>query len=126
MKKTLTVVSLAALILLVGATLLFAHHGPAKVTIDAAKAKQPAVTFDHAKHSKAVKTCDTCHHTNKGLTNETDAKVQKCSTCHLDPKDAAPSMREMSMTKNPFHSLCAGCHKAEKKGPGVCKDCHKK
>lgn len=127
MKKTLTVASLAALILLVGSTLLFAHHGPAKVTIDAAKAKQPAVVFDHGKHAKTlVKSCDTCHHMNKGLTNETDAKVQKCTACHLDPKDAAPSMREMNMAKNPFHALCVNCHKSEKKGPTVCKDCHKK
>jgi hypothetical protein len=127
MRKTLTVASLTALILLLGATLLFAHHGPAEVTIAAAQAKQPAVVLDHAKHAKTlVKTCDTCHHTNKGLTDETDAQVQKCSACHLDPKGAVPGMREMSMTKNPFHSLCVGCHKTEKKGPTVCKDCHKK
>jgi predicted CXXCH cytochrome family protein len=127
MRKTVTVASLAAFVLLACATLLFAHHGPAKVTIDAAAAKQPGVPFDHGKHAKTlVKSCDTCHHTNKGLTDDTDAKVQKCSACHLDPKDAAPSMREMSMTKNPYHSLCVGCHKTEKKGPTLCKDCHKK
>ena len=118
------------LALLLIATFAFAHHGPKSVTIDAAQSKQPAVTFDHETHStKLVKTCETCHHNNKGMTaeNASSAKVQKCSTCHLNPKDKAPSMAEMSLTKNPFHQpLCIGCHKEQKKGPTVCKDCHKK
>ena len=101
---------------------------PATVTIGEAKAKQPAVTFDHAKHAETlVKTCDVCHHTQKGLTKDSKDEVKKCSSCHLDPKDPkAPSMREMSPTKNPFHIRCAGCHKAEKKGPTSCTACHKK
>jgi len=52
--------------------------------------------------------------------------VKKCSQCHLDPKDKAPTMREMSLTKNPFHIRCIGCHKAQKKGPIVCTGCHVK
>jgi hypothetical protein len=107
-------------------------HYPATLKIDEAAKKQPAVTFDHAKHGDTlVKSCDTCHHTQKGLTkaiaeaNKVD--IKKCSTCHLDPKESKiPSMREMSMTKNPFHIRCIGCHKDSKKGPTVCKDCHKK
>ncbi len=103
MRKSLTVAVLAAFVLVAGATALFAHHGPATVTIAAAAKKQPGVLFDHAKHSKTlVKTCDTCHHSNKGLTNETDAKVQKCSACHLDPTGTVPSMREMSMHEEPL------------------------
>lgn len=123
-----------ALILILGlsfipAAMTFAHHGPASVTIDAAKAKQPAVPFSHEKHStKLVQKCETCHHTNKGMTadNAAKAKVQKCSSCHLDPKDKAPSMRQASLQTNPFHSGCIGCHKDQKKGPTVCKDCHVK
>ncbi|HUP46380.1 MAG TPA: cytochrome c3 family protein [Thermoanaerobaculia bacterium] len=109
--------------------LLLAHHGPNKVTIDAAAAKQPAVTFDHAAHAtKLVKTCDTCHHTQKGLKSEQETKVVKCSTCHLNPKDPKiPGMREMSLAKNPFHApLCIECHKAQKKGPVACTACHVK
>lgn len=123
-------ISLAVtVLLLMGVSVAFAHHGPATVTIKAAAAKQPAVTMNHELHStKLVKTCETCHHMNKGMTaeNVAKAKVQKCSSCHLDPKDNAPSMREASLQKNPFHSLCIGCHKTEKKGPVACTACHKK
>lgn len=99
---------------------------PEKVTIDAAAAKQPGVTFPHAKHVAMGKSCDTCHHTQKGITEAKAAEVQKCTSCHLDPKPDVPGIREMSMSKNAFHIKCVGCHKAEKKGPAVCKDCHVK
>jgi hypothetical protein len=126
MRKALVVVTVLALGI---PSLAWAHHGPASVTIKAAAKKQPAVTFKHDQHATTlVKTCETCHHMNKGLTPDTVAKtkVQKCTTCHLDPKGSVPSMREASMTKNPFHALCIDCHKQQKKGPTVCKDCHKK
>jgi hypothetical protein len=100
---------------------------PAKVKIDAAKKKQPAVTFTHDKHVKLAKACDTCHHTNKGLTAESKAKVEKCSTCHLNPKDAKVlDMADGSLTKNPYHKLCISCHKTAKKGPAACNKCHVK
>ena len=109
------------------AVVVFAHHGPVNVVINAAAKKQPAVPFSHEKHGKLVKTCDTCHHTQKGLTTDQGTKVVKCTTCHLDPKDAKiPSMREMSMTKNPFHERCIACHKEQKKGPTACTGCHVK
>jgi|SRR6185503_14688945 hypothetical protein len=110
------------------ASMAFAHHGPVTTTISAAAKKQPPVPFSHEKHAlKLVKTCDTCHHTQKGLKAEgTGMDVKKCSTCHLDPKDKAPSMREMSLTKNPFHIRCISCHKAQKKGPVACTGCHVK
>lgn len=113
-----------ALTMLFGSAVL-AHH-PDTTTIDAAAKKQAAVVFPHAKHVKLTK-CETCHHNNKGLTAESKAKVEKCSTCHLDPKDAkTPSMREASLTKNPFHINCISCHKEQKKGPTACTGCHKK
>ncbi len=105
-------------------------HYPAKLKIDEAAKKQPAVTFDHAKHGDTlVKSCDTCHHTQKGLTKAqtNTVDVKKCSQCHLDPKDPKmPGMREMAMNKNPMHIRCIACHKEGKKGPTVCKDCHVK
>lgn len=118
-------VAFAALVMMI-ATFAFAHHGPDKVKIDAAAKKQPGVTFPHAEHVKGVDSCDTCHHTNKGLTAKSDKDVKKCSSCHLNPKDNAPSMSEMSPKKNPFHVLCVGCHKEQGKGPTVCKECHAK
>jgi class III cytochrome C family protein len=102
---------------------------PTTVKIAAAAKKQPAVTFDHAKHTqKLVKSCDVCHHTQKGLKKEQAGtiEVKKCSTCHLDPKGTVPSMREMAMAKNPFHIRCIACHKEAKKGPVLCTGCHKK
>jgi len=104
-------------------------HYPTTLKIDEAAKKQPPVTFDHAKHGDTlVKACDTCHHTQKGLTKAqtNTVNVKKCSQCHLDPKDKAPTMREMSPTKNPFHIRCIGCHKQQKKGPIVCTGCHVK
>lgn len=113
----------------IATTALFAHN-PATVTIDEAQKKQPPVTLAHEKHStKLVKSCDTCHHMQKGLTADkaTASNVMKCSKCHLDPKDAkVPSMREMALTKNPFHIRCINCHKEQKKGPTACTGCHVK
>ena len=111
---------------LLAATLVFAHHGPATITISAAAKKQPPVLFSHEKHAKLAKSCDKCHHTQKGLKTSEGVKVVKCSTCHLDPKGKEPSMREISLTKNPFHTLCIACHKEQKKGPTACKGCHVK
>jgi hypothetical protein len=127
MKKTLILASLVAFVL--AFAVAAAQTPPTTVTISAAQSKQPPVTFAHDKHLTRAKTCDTCHHTNKGMTKETAKDVKKCSTCHLDPKAAnVPSMREMSMTKNPFHIRCITCHKAAtpKKGPVICTGCHVK
>ena len=117
-----------AFVLLFFTSVAYAHHGPGTIKIDEAAKKQPAVTFDHSKHALTrAKSCDTCHHTQKGLKTDEGTKVVKCSTCHLDPKDAkVPSMREMSLAKNPFHIRCISCHKAEKKGPAACTGCHVK
>lgn len=121
-------------ILMIVAAVLVATFAFAKIEIpktlkigEAAK-KQPAVTFNHEQHAtKLAKSCDVCHHKDKGLTAESAKKPEKCSACHLDPKDPkVPGMREMSLTKNPMHIRCIGCHKAEKKGPAVCTQCHRK
>jgi Class III cytochrome C family len=121
-------VSIALALFCLAATVALAHY-PGKIKIDAAAKKQPSVAFDHAKHGDTLaKSCDTCHHTNKGLVKAQADKidVKKCSQCHLDPKGNVPSMREMSLTKNPMHIRCLGCHKAQKKGPTACNKCHVK
>lgn len=124
MKRTLTIATVLAFCL--ATTMAYGHHGPAKTAISAAAKKQPAVPFAHDKHIARAKSCDTCHHTDKGLTKDSDKDVKKCSTCHLDPKAGVPSMREMSLTKNPFHIACIKCHKEQKKGPAACAGCHVK
>jgi hypothetical protein len=117
-----------ALALLLAAAVALAHY-PTVVKVDVAAKKQPPVPFNHAKHGDTlVKTCDTCHHNEKGLTKAQVDKVdvKKCSECHLNATGKTPSMREMSLTKNPLHVRCINCHTEQKKGPTVCKDCHKK
>jgi hypothetical protein len=125
MKKT--ALFLFAFLFLFAGSVILAATAPTTVVIKSAAAKQPAVTFDHAKHEARAKTCDTCHHDSKGLTKQSKTEVKPCMACHLDVKgNVMPSAREMSMTKNPFHMKCLGCHKAEKKGPTTCTGCHKK
>ena len=126
MKKTLTVLGAIAFLLITALAVAAPHHGPDEVVIKGAADKQPAVTFPHAKHQEMVKACDTCHHTNKGMTTAEGTEVKACSECHLDPKGDVPSMRQMSMKKNPFHIVCIDCHKTETKGPTKCAECHKK
>ena len=129
-RLTITGVLLSVWMTLCVAVTAFAHSGPKTITIDAAKAKQPAVTFNHEIHHQRAKSCDVCHHTQKGITAAKiteNSQVQKCANCHLNPKDAkTPSMREASLTKNPFHTRCIACHKEQKKGPVACTGCHVK
>ncbi|HSL84721.1 MAG TPA: cytochrome c3 family protein, partial [Thermoanaerobaculia bacterium] len=99
---------------------------PDEILIDAAKDKRAGTLFPHAKHVEMVDSCVTCHHTSEGLTASSGQKVETCTSCHLDPKAGVPGMREMSLTKNPFHKMCIDCHKAETKGPTKCDDCHPK
>lgn len=99
---------------------------PETVTLDKAKNKQAPVVFTHKSHAEKY-ACSTCHHTQKELKAEANIQVIPCSQCHLDPeKPETPSMREMSLSKNPFHKLCIDCHKKEAKGPAKCAECHKK
>ncbi|MBI2215296.1 MAG: cytochrome c3 family protein [Acidobacteria bacterium] len=130
MKKLATVLLSVLVIMLfaTGALAVKANAAPAKITVDAAAKKQPAVTFDHAAHGKLTK-CETCHHTQKGLAGTSADEVKKCSSCHLTPEKAeTPKISEMSMTKNPYHISCIKCHKDSKnaKAPTKCVDCHKK
>lgn len=81
------------------------------------------VTFNHNKHSDALKIhCLRCHHTWRR--NETAGK--KCVECHqASAEGKTPSV------KDAFHITCKGCHdeagKANKlTGPTMCTGCHVK
>lgn len=119
-------------VLMILTAFLFASFALAKVelpkSVTIGAKKQPPVTFNHEKHAtKLAKSCDVCHHTTKGLTAASDKKPEKCSACHMNPKDPkVPNMLDASLTRNPMHARCIGCHKAEKKGPTVCAQCHRK
>ncbi|MGQ9494802.1 MAG: cytochrome c3 family protein [Thermoanaerobaculaceae bacterium] len=107
------------------AAVLMAAQNPETLTLDKAQAKQPPVAFPHKIHADKY-ACDSCHHTQKGLSAKAE-KVESCASCHLDPEKAEiPSMRQVSLTKNPFHTSCINCHKKEAKGPTKCAECHKK
>ncbi|KAB1442762.1 cytochrome c3 family protein [Pseudodesulfovibrio senegalensis] len=87
------------------------------------KMKKTPVAFPHGKHEALLKDCKVCHHTYEG-----SGDVKGCSSagCH----DQASKKEKMSFYKA-FHDKkskvsCLGCHKAEKKGPKSCKDCHPK
>lgn len=62
--------------------------------------KQPPVTFEHKTH-----------------------KDLKCEKCH---SDATFPQKIEAVTKEKAHGVCLECHKAEKKGPTKCAECHKK
>src|SRR5687768_18232677 len=105
------------------AAIALAHY-PTTTKVDAAMKKQPAVPFNHAKHGDTlVKRCDTCHHTEKGLTKAQIDKVdvKKCSECHLEAKGKVPSMRDpdrKSTRLNSSHgyiSYAVFCLKKKKK-----------
>ncbi len=132
MKKLATIL-LSTLVVMLFATGAFAvksNQAPAKITIDDAAKKQPAVTFDHAAHGKLTK-CETCHHTQKGLDAKAAIEVATCASCHTTPEKATtPKISEMSPTKNPYHIGCVKCHKdgakEHPKAPTKCVECHKK
>ncbi len=116
------------------AAMAYAEGIPEKFTIDDCAKKKTAVEFPHKAHFEVTK-CETCHHTNKGLTAENYAKmdVKACAVCHLNPEKAeTPDCSQMSPKTNPFHIRCVGCHKetkakdAETKAPTKCTSCHPK
>lgn len=129
-KLTILLSALVAMLFATSAFAVKANQAPAKITIDDAQKKQPAVVFDHAGHVKRSK-CETCHHTQKGLTEKSTGEVATCASCHTTPeKPATPKISEMSPSKNPYHIGCVKCHKEmakeHPKAPVKCADCHKK
>ena len=85
--------------------------------------------------------CETCHGEIHSLvpSSAKDSPVhpsnlpETCGSCHNEPAEAGtPKCSEMSMSKNPYHIGCIGCHKdtkkadAESKVPVKCAECHPK
>lgn len=80
------------------------------------KIKSP-VAFDHKAHGARAKECKVCHHQDEA------GKERKCSAaaCHGAKADG----NKVGL-KEAFHMQCKDCHKAEKKGPVKCDECHPK
>ena len=112
MSRKLAVILLAiAVAMAFAASMAVAGDPPATMMIDKGKDKKSGVEFSHAKHAETID-CFKCHHASK-----TKEEIKSCFECH--GKDAAASS-----VKDAFHKSCLDCHKAEKKGPTKCKECH--
>jgi hypothetical protein len=127
MKKTLFVGFLvAALFGLFCLPALYAADAPADLVIKAPegmKATKAPVKFSHANHKQD---CKVCHHKWDGAGNP---KACASAGCH-DSVDAKDKKSDKSFYRA-YHDMksaksCLGCHKAEKKGPTKCTECHPK
>ena len=100
-----------------------------KISIKGCQKKKPPVSFDHAAHVKLLKgakSCEGCHHKVQGK----PAKDPACTSCHSKPQGAKlGTCADASLSKNPLHVNCIGCHKKElaagkTKAPTKCAQCH--
>lgn len=127
MKKIMLFGIMSGLLMATVAIAAPANKAPATIKINEVAKKKPAVNFGHKAHIDRGISCDTCHHTQKGLKAHSKTEVKKCSLCHAKPaKKGMPGITSASKKKNAYHKNCIGCHKAKKKGPTKCKACHVK
>ena len=88
--------------------------------------RRPPSVFRHDEHNELaeIETCSVCHHVydDQGqLVEDESSEDQLCSACHeLERSDNKPGLMKA------FHINCKGCHKAQKKGPLMCGQCHVK
>lgn len=125
MKRTLFVMLLA--VALLGAFTLSvamaadAPNKPVEIKFPGDKPKYGPMMFDHSKHAGLK--CEECHH------KLAESKDMQCTSCHKDVskenKKNPESFDSAFHAKASSHS-CVGCHKAMKKGPTKCNDCHTK
>lgn len=117
---------LVAMLFSVGLFALTAKEPPEVITLGACMDKKAAVEFPHKVHFDTIE-CTTCHHTQEGLSADSDMEVESCGSCHLEPEDeGTPACSEMSTKKNPYHIKCVSCHKEQAAGPTKCDECHPK
>ena len=125
MRTTLLISLLTALLLCAFALPAFtapeAPAGPVEFKVpEGIKVTKSMSPFTHDNHKMD---CVECHHKWDGASD-----VQPCSAsgCHdQDGKKEATSFYKAFHDMKSKHS-CLGCHRAEKKGPVSCNDCHPK
>ena len=97
------------------------------------------VSWNHELHArmKEIANCQVCHHKERPGT----MRPKACRHCHKpESNQDALVLADLHLAKLPepkkydgengppamtaFHGKCVGCHKAMKKGPVVCRDCH--
>jgi len=89
------------------------------------KAQRAPSVFRHDEHNEMaeIEECNECHHIYENGTKLDDesSEDQMCSECHeLENENGQPTLIKA------FHLNCKGCHKAKKKGPIMCGECHAK
>ena len=123
MRKVLVLLGISALVIAASGLMVVAGD---TITIDGCANKKSAVVFPHKAH-EGLTECSTCHHTQEGLTADSEEAVEECISCHLEPEvDGTPRCGEMSLKRNPYHINCVGCHKEQSAGPTKCDECHPK
>lgn len=123
MKKSLMISLVVAALVCAFAlpNLSAATKAPGEIVLKAPfKARKAAVHFPHATHEEIVPDCKTCHHTWDGKSDIKSCAAEGCHNAQRAKKGETPSF------KKAFHDLCIKCHRAEKKGPKGCNDCHPK
>lgn len=127
MKKVISISLVATLLVCAFAlsNLFAASKAPATLVLkapDGMKTKKTPVNFPHGRHGDMLKDCTICHHTDSGSGDRTS-----CSAAGCHDKE---SKKEQMAYYKAFHGKnersCVGCHKAKKKGPKSCKQCHPK
>lgn len=124
MKKLLFVSLLCAALLgafVVPAFTADAPTGPVTFKVpDAVTKTKTMAPFTHDNHKQD---CVVCHHTWDG-----SAEIQSCSSagCHDQDGKKGENSYYGAFHDRKAEASCVGCHKAEKKGPKSCKDCHPK
>lgn len=127
MKKTFLISLVVAALVCAFAlpNLSAATKAPADMVLKAPegmKMKKSPVAFPHAKHEEMLKDCKACHHTYEG---SGDVKSCAYEGCHDQPGKKGETAFYKAFHARDKRS-CVGCHKAEKKGPKSCKQCHPK
>jgi len=111
------------LVLSLGAAATSAAKPPPKhVVIQSCGKSKAPVTLPHELHAKKEKIpCKACHHTGD------TSKSCSAAKCHAGKAEGKrPGCAEASLSKNPFHMSCIGCHNKKSEGPKNCAQCHKK
>lgn len=86
---------------------------------------RPTVIFPHQKHigMAIISDCNACHHVyqNGKQVEAEDSVGMECSECHYGKgKDRPEDLIRI------YHLQCKGCHMAQKAGPILCGECHRK
>jgi hypothetical protein len=88
--------------------------------------RKAPVPFQHDLHNEkaGIETCQGCHHVVvDGVVSEDESSEDRpCSECHRVTGGPSRSLTLASA----FHKRCRTCHLDEKKGPIVCRECHRK